>query len=98
LGQSGAAVGLASTAIACDDIIVAGAFSAQSGGAGGYVPDIGAVNGQVFGPGGVIERDFVAQTDYSSAVTGFFVPEPGSLALAGLALVALGVASRRRGR
>ena len=60
---------------------------------GGYVPVVGDVNGLFTGPGG----DFVAQTDFNSAVTGT-VPEPGMLALLGLAFAGLGVTTMRRRR
>lgn len=78
----------------CDTTHTDGLFSANTGGAG-YVPVIGAVNGlsPVFSARG--GPDFVAQTDFNSAVTGT-APEPGSIALMGLALGALGLASRRR--
>lgn len=83
---AGTATGNASE---CDNAIVNGLYSAQ-GASGGYVPVIGAVNG-AFG----LAQDFIAQTDFNSAVTGT-APEPGSIALMGLALGALGLASRRR--
>lgn len=83
---AGTATGNASE---CDNTIVNGKFAAQ-GASGGYVPVIGDVNG-AFGQA----KDFVAQTDFNSAVTGT-APEPGSIALMGLALGALGLASRRR--
>lgn len=78
----------------CDTTHTDGLFSANTGGAG-YVPVIGTVNGlsPVFSTAG--GADFIAQTDFNSAVTGT-APEPGSIALMGLALGALGLASRRR--
>ncbi len=70
-----------------------GTFAANvlaNGNDGGVVPVTGGTNGvNQSGP------DFVAQTDYNSPVTGA-VPEPGMLALLGLAFGALGLASRRR--
>ena len=66
---------------------------AANGNDGGYVPVVGATNG-LFGSGA---PDFVAQTDFNSAVTGT-VPEPGMLALLGLAFAGLGVTTMRRRR
>lgn len=60
---------------------------------GGLVPVIGAVNG-AFGANG---PDFIAQTDFNSSVTGS-VPEPGMLALLGLAFAGLGLTTMRRRR
>ncbi|MCB0020978.1 MAG: PEP-CTERM sorting domain-containing protein [Anaerolineales bacterium] len=79
----------------CNFSHVLGPMSSQTDpGANGIVPDIGAVNGlltldQSFGP------DFIAQTDYNSPLVAA-VPEPGSIALLGLGLGALGMVSRRR--
>ena len=66
---------------------------AAHGNDGGYVPVVGPTNG-LFAPG---VNDFVAQTDYNSAVTGT-VPEPGMLALLGLAFAGLGLTTARRRR
>jgi len=57
---------------------------------GGYLPVVGLING-LFTSG----PDFVFQTRYNATVTPG-VPEPGSLALLGLGLAALGAGSRRR--
>lgn len=78
----------------CDTTHTDGLISANTGGAG-YVPVVGTVNGlsPVFSLAG--GPDFLAQTDFNSAVTGS-VPEPGSIALIGLALGGLGLSSRRR--
>ena len=57
---------------------------------GGYVPVVGTTNG-LFGT----DPDFVAQTDFNSAVTGK-TPEPGTLALLGLALAGVGLTTVRR--
>jgi hypothetical protein len=76
----------------CADNHTNGTYAANvvaNGQDGGIVPVTGAINGvNQLGP------DFVAQTDYNSPVTG--VPEPGMLALLGLAFGAMGLASRRR--
>ena len=79
--------GLAST---CDNVHTPGPYAAQVN-ATGYTPIVGPVNGLNLG-----SPDFVAQTDFNSSVNGA-LPEPGSLALVGFALAALGFAARRRG-
>lgn len=61
-----------------------------NGNDGGYVPVVGTTNG-LFGT----DPDFVAQTDFNSAVTGT-TPEPGTLALLGLALAGVGLTTVRR--
>lgn len=67
-------------------------MSAEPVAATGYLPDIGAVNG-LFGD----RPDFMAQTDFNSSVSGS-VPEPGMLALLGLAFAGLGLTTARRRR
>lgn len=78
----------------CTNVHVNGKYSAQ-GASGGYVPVVGDVNGlsPLFGTSG--GPDFVALTDFNSAVSGT-APEPGMLALLGVALAGLGLSSRRR--
>ena len=63
----------------------------------GQVPNIGAVNGgTVCGPTGcaAVGPDLIFQTDFNGPVQG--IPEPGTLALAGLALGGLALARRRK--
>lgn len=89
---AGRLVGSVGNTSTCDATHVLGPYSAQAA-APGYRPVVGATNGL-----GLTSPDFVAQTDFNSAVQGT-VPEPGSLALVGLALGSLSfVAARRRRR
>lgn len=63
----------------------------------GQVPNIGAVNGgTVCGRTGCVAAgpDIIFQTDFNGPVQG--IPEPGTLALAGLALGGLALARRRK--
>ena len=92
--NAGTATGLATQCNALNH--VNGTYAqnfAANGNDGGYVPVVGATNG-LFGSRAT---DFVAQTDFNSAVTGT-VPEPGMLALLGLAFAGLGVTAMRRRR
>lgn len=84
-----AATGLSSS---CDVAHVDGLMSANAVPATGYLPVIGAINGAFGG-----SPDFMAQTDYNSSVTGT-APEPGTLALLGLAFAGLGLTTARRRR
>lgn len=83
------AIGSSNTST-CNTDHVDGTYAANATG-DGYAPVVGGVNG---GSGPVDGPDFVAQTDFNSAVNG--VPEPGTLALVGLALGTAGFAARRR--
>ena len=87
--MAGGAVGTSGLLSTCDAVHVMGPYAVQANPTG-YTPVVGLVNGISF-----TSPDFVAQTDFNSAVTGT-VPEPGSLALVGFALGALGFAARRR--
>lgn len=85
-------VGAVVAAVGCANAgYVNGLFSAQGAKAApGYLPIIGATNAFLLG-GGV---DVVAQTDFNSPLNG--IPEPGTLALIGAALVGLGAFRSRR--
>jgi len=85
---AGTATGLASQ---CDSAHINGLMSANSVSTG-YVPLIGGTNG-AFG----LAPDFMAQTDFNSSVSGT-VPEPGMLALLGLAFAGMGLSTVRRRR
>lgn len=90
-GKNAAAVGASGLASSIADNHVLGDYDAQ-GSDGGYRPVVGPTNGF-----SLTSPDFIAQTDFNSAVTGD-VPEPGTLALVGLALGTAGFAASRRRR
>lgn len=91
---TGSSVGTIGLVSQCDTAHVNGLYSAQTASVGGgYIPVVGPTNGLFTDP--LVGPDFIAQTDFNSPVV-FATPEPGMVALLGLALGAMGIASRRR--
>ena len=73
VGTTVGTTGLAST---CDTNHQVANYAGQVNALPGITPSVGVINGFDF-----TSADFIAQTDYNSAVAG--IPEPGSLALTG---------------
>lgn len=93
-GQISSGIGNVNSTVQCQNNHNSTADMSGQAADGGYLPVIGLVNGlDIAGTSDPL--DFVAQTDFNSPVTGA-VPEPGMLALLGLALGALGITSARR--